>query len=761
MKRYVKILLITALCASLAAVSASLAAFAEKSIVSDKYTFIGNPSYIYCGGSEILILGSDKLLVYSYDYSLLNAYDLPGAVKIEKNDRYTVYSAEGGIYLLGQDGTGSLLSELNGDFCLAGNTVYIASGRSVVAVSAENGDTQTYPAENQVTSLCFADGKVYFSAKGDRFGYGNIYRITDGGAALAYDYCKNLSYLIGGETLMYYGAGKTVNPENGAFTAFPGDEAYVAAHGSGFYYVTASGELYFTDKDGVRLIFACTSGDEGYFAFPEAVVTDYGKLFALDYANDRIAVMENGIAYINIRRPVAMTADYAGNLYIYGKDGLFKTNVNSLSAPAEKMPYSGGAVTSMTYSGGTLYLVSGGKAYSYSGGETRFVCDADIVRSEYFGGEMYFLRGDGIYKTGYDYPTVKITGVTDFDVAADGSIYVLKDGDITKYSQKGEAMENFAAEEGASALSISVVTNDYTDYGDIIITCTAMHKIYNLRPSTPIAVPEANLQYTDTDSIIRTALEATYIYEYPCSVSKTASVPAGATLITGKYDLYETERMSYVLYEDFSGLKTGYIYKGMLSLPAEEKTPSASDGRTLYDNTALYRFPSAKAEKLLDNIGKNVSVSILPFSDYSHDGVVWLKVRYGANTGFVAKDMISTGKYVSGDERPQYNAKLTKEAEIYDETGGVYVPTGYKLPSGTDVEIVGIFDQSSRYTAIKYFDEEKGLREGYVLTAALTSYAITVPQIIGIVCVGIIAILLVSVCVIRFAGKRRRQLSKK
>ena len=219
--------------------------------------------------------------------------------------------------------------------------------------------------------------------------------------------------------------------------------------------------------------------------------------------------------------------------------------------------------------------------------------------------------------------------------------------------------------------------------------------------------------------------------------------------------------MSYVLYEDFSGLKTGYMYKGILSQPAKETTPTETSGRTLYDNTALYRFPTSRGDILVDNIGKNVSVTILPFSKYVYDGVEWLKIRVGDSIGFVAKDMISTGIYVPTDERPQYNATLTKTSQVYDKVNDVYVPIGYTLPSGSDVEIVGVFDQGSEYTLVKYFDSSLGLREGYVETDALNSYSITPLQIIGLLCVGLIAILLISVCIIKFAGKRKRQLSKK
>lgn len=80
--------------------------------------------------------------------------------------------------------------------------------------------------------------------------------------------------------------------------------------------------------DQTTLIFACTSADKGYFAFPRAAASDYGKLFVLDYANDRVAVMEDDITYIDIKRPTAMTADYSGSLYVAGKEGLFRVNVN-------------------------------------------------------------------------------------------------------------------------------------------------------------------------------------------------------------------------------------------------------------------------------------------------------------------------------------------------------------------------------------------------------------------------------------------------
>lgn len=81
------------------------------------------------------------------------------------------------------------------------------------------------------------------------------------------------------------------------------------------------------------------------------------------------------------------------------------------------------------------------------------------------------------------------------------------------------------------------------------------------------------------------------------------------------------------------------------------------------------------------------------------------------------------------------------------------------LKSGTPVEIVGIFDQNSKYTEIRYFDQEKGVRTCYVLTETLVTYSITPLQIIGLVGVGIIAVLLVIVFVVKFASKRKRMLA--
>lgn len=759
MKQFAKILIATVLCAVAAALS-PLYASAEKTVVSDRYTFIGNPSYIYCAAGEILILGNDKLLVYSYDYTLLNEYDLPGAVKIRKNDRYTAYSTASGVYLLQEDGGSRSIYTACSDFVLAGDRLYVSSGNRVICLSMDGTQQFSHTFDKSIISLAYADGIVYLATQGDKFGYSNIYACLDGDFVLEYDYCKNLESLLDGDDLYYYGASRITRPETGETVILPGDESGVSMRGDRIYFVTASGEMYLISGGQTTLIFACTSADKGYFAFPRAAASDYGKLFVLDYANDRVAVMEDDITYIDIKRPTAMTADYSGSLYVAGKEGLFRVNVNQ---PDNVVPvnYPGGAIDSITFAENSLYYTTDGKAYRLTDGESAYVCDALRVRSEYFGGKIYFLKQDGIYKADYSYPTVSVSGAADFDVTSDGSIFVLKDDAVTKYSDQGEFIASYKTEADASAISVSLVTNNYTDYGNIVVTCSSMHKVYNMDVGEQSSLPSANLQYTDTDGIIRTTLEDAYIYQYPCSVSKVALVPAGSTVIAGKYNLYETERMSYVLYEDFSGLKTGYMYKGILSQPAKETTPTETSGRTLYDNTALYRFPTSRGDILVDNIGKNVSVTILPFSKYVYDGVEWLKIRVGDSIGFVAKDMISTGIYVPTDERPQYNATLTKTSQVYDKVNDVYVPIGYTLPSGSDVEIVGVFDQGSEYTLVKYFDSSLGLREGYVETDALNSYSITPLQIIGLLCVGLIAILLISVCIIKFAGKRKRQLSKK
>lgn len=754
MKKIMKILS-TLLALTLICVIPRLYAFAQN-IVADNYTYIGNPIYVSCGESDIIIVSRENIYIYSYDAELLHTYDISGAQKAIRSDGGFYFLKDGDVFSCDKSGSISPVYRNAVDFCLTDNALFVASEEAVSEIALSDGSVTLYKTEQSITSLATSNGNVYFAVKGDVFGYSNIYELKDS-PEVVFDYCKNLEYLIDGDVLTYYGTGRAVVPATGNTTVFPGDESHVALRGDIFYYVTYSGEL-FTLRDGeANMMFGCIGKDDGHFAFPGSTYTDFGKLFVLDYANDRIAMLENEYEYIDVRRPSAITSDYSGNLYIKGKDGLFKYNMSTKDVSNLSCTLS--SISQMAYSDGCVYLLSGGKVYSYADEAAEYICQAQKIRAEYFSGDMFIMNERGIYSMTDQVLIVNQQDMIDFDIAPDRSFYVIRDGMLENYSSKGELLYSTEVDDKATAVSISVVSNEFVSFGDIIITCTDKHKVYTVTPQKVASIPEPDLQYTDTNSILRLSTGDTYIYENPCSIKKICKVNTGSTLIVGKYDLYETNRMSYVLYEEFSGLKSGYIYKGFLSEPIEEKNPEYTKGTTLYENTAVYRFPSAQSEKLIESAGKNAEVAILPFCDYSYEGISWYKVRYNNKTGFIAKDMLTTNKIISGDERPQYNAKLNHSSSVYilSLSAGEYIDTGITLETGTDVEVIGIFDQNTQYTQIKYFDQKEGVQTGYILTKSLSSYMSTPLQTIGLICVGVVVLLLISVCAVRFVTKRKNR----
>ena len=757
MKRLLKILSLGAIVAVLCALSVSVV-FAEKNVTDQRYAFVGNPVGLFCADEEIYVYSEDKLYSFSYDLTKTTETELSGVLKYEKTDGAAAYLTADGVFSVNSDGTNDLIVPGATDFTLSGSVTYAVCGSDVIVRESDD-LTVTVPTGKNISSIAKCGQKVYFSVKSDAFGYSDVYEVTPDGFTLAFDCLKNVEYLITGEEIAYYGATKAVNPVNGDCVALPVNAKRVSRLGGAFYSITANGELYKTENGLTSLVFACTGNQPGFYAFPGASYSDYGKLFVADYANDRIAVMDDSVSYIDFARPIALTSDYSGVLYVYGKDGLFSFRADNLSEPPIAFPYSGGKITSMTFGAKGLFVLTDGKAYSYDDGELTFVCNAKKIKAEYFGGQLYYLTDGGIFKEDDDYPLVKGDDIVDFDVAADKSIYCLRKGEISCYSAEGDLIFSEKTDENATAFTLSVLSNAYTDFGDLVVTCRQTHRAFNFKPPVASSAPVADLSYTDTGDVIRVTNGDAFIYRSPNSTEKLGKIPSGSTIIVGKYNLYETERMSYVLYEDADGLKEGYVYKGLIGKAKKERAPEFSTARTLYENTALYKFPSAGSVKLLDGVGKNVQVKVLNFADYEANGVKWLKVSYGSQIGYMARDMLATNTVNPSDERPQYNADLKKDAYIYDVVGGEYVNTGNVLKSGTSVEIVGIFDQNTKYTKVRYFDNEKGIRECFVPTETLVSYSVTPLQVIGLIGVGVIVILLVCVLVIRFAAKRKRMLS--
>lgn len=758
MKRFLKLISVVCATALLCSLSVSVA-FAEKEITSDKYAFVGIPSGLFCSDDGIVVYSADKLYSFSYDYEKTGESDIQSVMKYEKNGMTVAYSTADGVFVISDGNAAKKIYGKCDDFTVIGSDVYIADGSDIVIVNASDDSRTTVATGCDITSVARCGNKAYYSVASDAFGYSDIYSVDASGTSVIFDYCKNVEYLLTGDVVWYYGAKKAHNPETGESIALPGDEIAVSVHGNDFYSITAGGELYKTSGDQTSLVFACAGNQTGFFAFPGMTYSDYGKLFVADYANNRIAAMSDKIEYIDITRPTAIASNYSGTLYAYGKRGLFAFNADKIDEQPTSLPYSGGAITSLAYGKNGLYILTDGKIYLYDEGELTFIRNALKVKTEYFGGQMYYLTENGVYKDGTDYAVVRQSGILDFDIGADKSLFCLTKGEISRYTDEGELLFTNRVDENATNITLSVLTNDYTDFGDVVVTCTSLHKVFNFKPSSSAEAPVADLTYTDTNGIIRTVTNDANVYLSPNSTKVLGKIPSGSTVIVGKYNLYETERMSYVLYEDKAGLKEGYVYKGLIGNSKPEHDPEFTTARTLYENTALYRFPSAGGAKLSDNVGKNVQVKILPFADYEADGVTWLKVSCGSQIGFIARDMLATNTVTPDDERPQYNADLKKDADIYDVVAGEYVITGNTLKSGTPVEIVGIFDQNSKYTEIRYFDQEKGVRTCYVLTETLVTYSITPLQIIGLVGVGIIAVLLVIVFVLKFASKRKRMLA--
>jgi len=748
--------LIIILSVILTAMPLGTVALAEKSVTADKYIYIGSPESVYCG-DKIYVVGDDTLYVFSYDYDLEQTVHFTGLSAALGNGNVTVLSTVDGIFKLNSDGSTTRIAPPSDSFTLRGDYLYYAEGDKVCMLSVSLGALQQFDVAAPVQSVCSVGNDVYYAVPSSVDGYSDIYLLNfDGSTELKYDYCRNLSKLLGGDKIRYYSAGYAVCPESGERVALGGDLLDLSRSTNAFYYLTYGGELYVNEEGKSELVFACTGSDNGYFSFPVASYTDFGRLFVLDYANDRVAVYDDTLSYIKAQRPVAITSDYSGNLYISHKNGIsvYDSALNKTKDIA--CPY--GIADSLAFSDGKIFLTAGGKIYSYDGTFSQALGSAKKIKSEYFGGKIYSLTDKGVVALDSGATVVSESNAVDFDVDYLGAVYILKDGKITKFIS-GAADGTIDAPKSASAISLSTVTNAYVDYGNIVVTETTAHSVVNVKNDWAAAIPNPNLQLTDTTQIIRTALGDCYLYESPCSNATVCKIEKDQTVIVGKYTLFETARMSYALVETDDGLKSGYMYKGLLSQPEPDVQPSSAGGTTVFDNTALFRFPSGSSEKLIDSIGKGAYVTLLPFAAYECDGIEWYRVRYDAAGktyfGFIAKDMLSFSEYTPSNERPQYNAKLKVTTALYNPLGETYVENGKTLPKGTEVEVVGVYDANREFTRIKYYDNLTGVKEAYVRTVALEYYTVTPLQIIGLISVGVVVILIIIVFAIKYTSRRK------
>ncbi len=573
----------------------------------------------------------------------------------------------------------------------------------------------------------------------------------------------------------------------------------IYAYDGFIYAVDTLGALYKATGDLTKYSAVCASASDadGFFNSPAGAAVKNSAMYVADRSNDRIAVYGNGtLSYIENKYidPVSVACDSRGTLYVahdYDKvsvgDGAgFNVDgaIKRIAVNADK----------------TVFVLSDEGLWSYDGAPDKIsgVPYKDIALGV-GKDELYALADDGVYKltsSGGVYSQQRYCAAPDnaFSLAVDfaGNVFLLRENGVTRIkSVAGSATsDDFALTLGGESYTLyggqivlSTVDNGYVGYGCAVIVDTYKHRILCADGSaagldiklidgddyeTPDHVGDRTPVSRD-GGLIRTALYDVPVFSLPIETPEIYTVKKGRKVIVPEYDLADTREFSFILVDDTQKheLIQGYVYKDSLSDPLEYVPPPADALSPYSGATPVYKWPSPHSKTLSEYspvlAGDSLEAIdfVQEFRDYKNN--LWYRVRVGDDCeGFMLAADVNLGEYETTKIRPAYNAEIisykgSKLAKTYILKNGEYKPIDITLKVGTEVEVVGAFDGSERYTKIKCLTD-LGTVTCYVETVYVEYTGVNIVLLVAIVVIIITAVL-AAVIIARVVRLKKKRLT--
>ncbi len=648
-------------------------------------------------------------------------------------------------------------SVINGvyDFTTDGEFIYATVGNVIRTYSADGVLTDEISASGAITDIAATGGEVYYSV----YSGGKCRIYTLGGEQVGGEYAHFSSFgeLAAATEPLYVS-------KSGKLTYFNGEEVDgeygYAMMGGGNCFATDFDEVYLISDGKAVLAAAKLSGEIGFYDTPSFVAARMGNVYICDTANNRVEVRDKqNVSYLAFDFPTAVCVDNTNAVFVAHAGGVTKidmhdrttydvTNVKALTCDKDNRV--------IALSDGKLMLVDSGEQI----GEA---CGVTALGTTY-GGELVYAVGNVVHFAETSFTAVGEVNSICFD-NADSGYYSASDGDawgIYKHTADGET--KLISTEGKSSVALLRAPSGEYRRGDILVADSVAAHVFTISAQaagTLMPPSETTVDSADSENIIRTAAACTMYSDMTESEVKYY-IPEGAAVMTVKYDVTEDATFSYVAYDAIGGdLVYGYVYRAVLSDPLPYVMPDAAVGTVYQDGAAIYALPSASSDKLVSDMVYGDELTILPFADYQNNNVGWYRVRSGNGVvGYAAKASVSLRGFNPDGVRPQYNGEIVAvggavSAKAYELKSGEYVELGVDILAGTKIEVVGNFDTSKKYTKIKFFDEELGTRECYVLTEFVHYNSVSIVQIVAIVLACVVGALTIATLVIVCTRKKK------
>lgn len=577
----------------------------------------------------------------------------------------------------------------------------------------------------------------------------------------------------------------------------------IFAYSDNVYSIDALGALHEFSVDLARdnVLLASASDIDGFFNMPTSVAVKNSTLYVADYVNGRTAIYGKTYGKISVDSPISIACDASGNVY-----AAYDSNkVRIISSDATPVTVGNGTIRQIAVDADErVYILADDGLYlSDSGSAAKKISDKRYKAITLGIGreELYALDGASVKKLTVSDGKASETEYCDasanaFSIAVDlnGNVFALSVDGITRTARGGSApSETYGLSVGgvpyrlgfsSGQILLSTVKNSYVEYGDIIIVDTYKHRVYTTGGKADIleveliddnySVPDivggkSPTRTEKTSGLIRVALTDMEVFSLPMETPSVYTVAKGRNVIVPQYDLADTREYALILIDDLETGKLiqGYVHKNALSEPLPYVEPPSKDGTVYNSATPVYMWPSPNANTVAgySAVERSTKFTVLDFvnayrDDYGH---LWYRISIsGGYEGFILGANLSMMNYEPVFIRPAYDAEIisykgSTSAPTYTLDDGKYVELSVRLDTGTQVEIVGAFDSSERYTQIKYLDPELGTLTCYVETVYLKYNGVNIVLIVAVVVI-IITVIIAAIVIWRVIYLKRRRL---
>ncbi len=626
----------------------------------------------------------------------------------------------------------------------------------------------------------------------------------------ANDYTDTLYVLTRSELIAYGVSGGGLSATNRTFVK---DINCIYAFDDSVYALDSLFALhkFSADLDIDKVIVAAASDTSGFFNMPSGVYAKNSTLYVADTLNGRIATVGNdGVVYVNRKfdSPVSVAADNDGAVYVAYADnkvGIFSKGLFSISDEQTVTDEKLGKIKQIVVSGKTLFILAENGIWKLDQNKPLELIDEAHYKAITLGlgkNKLYALSDDKLFViTGDGAQEVCSVQADAVSVAVDldETAFILYRDRIERCTGKVRDVFKLELENKAYTLSdksgqllicpIDVKgvqqtedASNVIDCGNFIVLDTYRHRLLKT-DGDELGARYVGSDYTlpdgtkPSDRIVRTVLRDAELFSVPTESASKLTVSAGRRILVPYYELDETPEFAFVLVDDTVNnvLVQGYVYKHLLSEEPLEYVAPPSTLCTVSSKigTSIKRWPSRFAETAegYEEVAENTKLLMLDFvDDYVDDyGYYWYKVTLeDGSVGYITAVSVTTMDYYQANILPEYNAEIisyknSSYAVVYtrDDSGNYVEIPGFKLNTGTKIEVVGSYDSSEKYTKIKFLDEKTHKTVTcYVQTAYVSYGGVNIVLIAAIIVISITVILAIII-IARTTASKRKKLEKR